>query len=70
MLKYLLEDSKHILDVTCKAIALSVSGGSKVHIGVSIDGQVVITIQSTDLALCTAVRMAVLKRLKVSINVQ
>jgi hypothetical protein len=70
VLKFLLEDSKDILDVTCKAIVLSVNGGSKVHIGVSIDGQVVITIQSTDLALCTAVRMAILKRLKASINVQ
>ncbi|XP_052088050.1 uncharacterized protein LOC127725232 [Mytilus californianus] len=64
ILKYLLQDSSQIFDISVKAITLSVCGGSKVHIDVSIENQIVISLQSTDLPLCTAIRLAILDRLQ------
>ncbi|XP_071137426.1 uncharacterized protein [Mytilus edulis] len=64
ILKYLLKDSDQISDISNKALTLSVCGGSKVHVDVSIEDQIVISLQSTDLPLCTAIRVAILDRLQ------
>ncbi|XP_063404715.1 uncharacterized protein LOC134688174 [Mytilus trossulus] len=64
ILRYLLEDSDQISDISDKALTLSVCGGSKVHVDVSIEDQIVISLQSTDLPLCTAIRLAILDRLQ------
>ncbi|CAG2212449.1 unnamed protein product [Mytilus edulis] len=64
ILRYLLKDSNQISDISDKALTLSVCGGSKVHVDVSIEDQIVISLQSTDLPLCTAIRLAMLDSLQ------